>query len=142
MTHTRSQTQAWERGPGGGGGLERTEKIYLKVVLLLSSSGVVGPSFEVALDMEEVEPCSQSQWGTFLEHKTVVIKKKKTTQKIHNQNNRYVFYLEGRLDYDSPCCLQQQEEEEDPGRSHSVDQGVGMHSWGEQPEVDRNRSSY
>lgn len=49
-----------------GGG---RKKINLKVVLLVSSSGAVRPSFEVALDMEEVEPCNQPRGGTFLEHK-------------------------------------------------------------------------
>lgn len=57
----------------GGGRTEKKKKkelkSYLKVVLLLSSSGVVRPSFEVAQDMEEVGPCSQTQRGTFLENK-------------------------------------------------------------------------
>lgn len=35
----------------------------------MSSSGVVRPSFEVALDMEEVGPCNQPHGGTFLGHK-------------------------------------------------------------------------
>lgn len=54
----------------GEGGI-KTKK-NLKVVLLLSSSGAVGPSSEVALDMEEVGPCNQTQRGTFLENKKPV----------------------------------------------------------------------
>lgn len=80
--------------------------------MLLSSSGGVQSNSGVAQGMEEVEPCSQSQMGT---------------------------YLQQLLDKGSPCCQQQ---EEGPGRSHSAGEGVHRDSHEGQVEVGRSHSSF